>query len=126
LRDNAEALFRGGEDLAQKLRVPHALEASHAVELAVPAPARIRIDLQQLDLAVGIGTEVEAGVVAAAEALEQSRRVLDELRLDVIRQVRFVIADLRPVRTVRLPFRLVAEDLRQAGVEPRVVDLKDG
>src|SRR5690606_11602684 len=108
----------------EKLRVAHALEAGHDVELAVPAPARVRVDLQELDLAVGIGAEVEAGVVAAAEALEQTRRVLDELRLDVVRQVRLVIADLRPVGAVRLPLRLVAEDLRQAGIEPRVVDLE--
>jgi len=50
-RDDAEALLRRGEDLGQKLRVPHTLEAGHDVELAVPAPARVRIDLEQLDLA---------------------------------------------------------------------------
>ena len=34
-------------------------EAGHHVELAVPAPTRIRIDFEQLDLARGIGTKIE-------------------------------------------------------------------
>ena len=54
------------------------------LHLAVPAPARIGIDLEQLDLALGVGAEIEARVVAAAEPLEQARGVVDHLLLLLI------------------------------------------
>ena len=108
----------------QQLRVPHALEAGHDVELAVPAPTGVRIDLEQFDLALRIGAIVEPGVVAATEPLEQAGRVLDQLLLDVIRQRRLVVADLGPVGAVRLPLRLIAEDLRQVRSELAVVHLE--
>ena len=81
LGGDAEALDGGQQDLPQQLRIAHALEAGHDVHLAVPAPARIGIDLEQLDLALGIGAEVEAGVVAAAQPLEQARGAVDHLLL---------------------------------------------
>ena len=98
----------------------------HQVDLAVPAPARIGVDLEQLDLAAGVGAEIEARVIAAAEALEQARRVLDHLLLLDLGEVRLLVAHLRPVVAFGLPLRFVAEDLGQLGIEPREVDLEHG
>src|SRR5262245_36587921 len=79
LGHNAEPLHGGLQDLRHELRVAHALEARHDVHLPVPAPARVGIDLEQLDFALLIGTEIEAGVVAASQALKQTRGMVDQL-----------------------------------------------
>ena len=83
------------------------------------------IDLQQLDLAFRVGTEIEARVVAASQPLEQARGTVDHLLLLLIGQRRLAILDLGPIGAVGLPFEFVAQNLRQLLVELGVVDLQD-
>ena len=111
---NAKARFSGRQDRAKQFRVTHACKTGHQVQFAIPAPARIWVNLQQFDRAGAICPEIETRVVPAAKTLEKAHRIINELGLALIRQRGLAIADLAPVRTVRVPFRFVAKNLRQA------------
>src|SRR6185312_4272262 len=118
------ALLRRLEDELQHVRIPQPGDGRHHVELAIPAPARVRVDLEQLDLTLAIGTEIEAGVVAAAQPLEQDVRIVDQLAPGILVELGFAVLDLRPIGRIGDPFRLISQELWQVAVESGVVDLE--
>ena len=105
------------DDQLQKIGIAQPGQLGHQIELAVPAPAGVRVDLEQPDLALRVGAKIEAGIVAAAEPLEQDVRIVDDLAARFFVEPRLAVADLRPVGRVGDPFRLVGQQLRQRRVE---------
>ena len=118
--------FGRRDDAPQKIGIALPGETRHQGELAIPAPAGMGTDRQQLDLAVGGGADVEPGIVAAAEPGEEPPHLVGEALLDRFRQLGLPIGDLARIGRLRIPFRGIGEDARQGAVELRVVDLEDG
>jgi hypothetical protein len=84
--------FLGGlDDQLQQVGVAQARHLGHQIELAVPAPAGVRVDLEQPDLRVHIGAEIEPGVVSAAENF----RIIDDLARCLLVKERLPVAYLQ-------------------------------
>ena len=64
-----DAFLSGLDDQSQEVAVAQPCHLGHQVQLTVPAPARIGIDFEQLDLAFCIGAKIKAGIVATAQPL---------------------------------------------------------
>ena len=88
-----DALLRRLNDQAQQVGVTEPSHFGHQVELAIPAPAGVRIDLEQFDLARRVGTEIEPCVVAAAEPFEQDLRIVGQFAAGVLVERRLAIGD---------------------------------
>src|SRR5215470_6555275 len=111
-----DPLLRGLDDELEEVGVAQPGHLGHQVELAVPAPAGVRIDLEEPDLAFAIGAEIEAGIVAAAEPLEQDVRVIDDFAARFLVEPRLAVADLCPVGRAGHPFGFVGQNARQLRV----------
>src|SRR5260370_37038558 len=78
-------MLRRLQDEAQEVEVTQPCEARHDVELSIPAPSGVRVDLEQLYPAIRIGSEVDAGIVPATQALEQPDCLMIQAPVDIRR-----------------------------------------
>ncbi len=120
-----DPLLRRLDDQPQQVRVAQPRDFGHQIELAVPAPAGVRVDLEQFHLAGRIGAKVKAGMIATAEPLEKDVGIIGNPPPRILVEPRLAIGDLRPLRRIGEPFRFVGQEPRQRRIEPGIVDVED-
>ena len=99
-----DPFLSGLDDQLYEIGVAQPRHLGHQIELAVPAPAGVWVDLEEPDLAFAIGAKIKAGIVATAEPLEQNVRIIDNLASRFLVEPGLAIADLRPLGRVGDPF----------------------